>query len=98
MFSLQKKTKHSGLCADAAETVGFFASLTACLASGLRSLVAALPGRIRRLRRQGYAVRNRRAASLPLASLVAHWAFASLLPALRALGFALRIPSSVSAK
>jgi hypothetical protein len=39
-----------------------------------------------RSRREGRsAVHNRRAASLPLASLVVRWAFASLLPALRAL-------------
>ncbi len=46
-----------------------------------------------RSRREGRsAVQNRRAASLPLASLVVHWAFASLIPALRALR--LRLPGS----
>ena len=47
-----------------------------------------------RVRRVGIAVRNRRAAALALASLVAHWAFASLTPAQRALGSACRDPKT----
>ena len=47
-----------------------------------------------RVRRVGIAVRNRRAASLSLASLVTHWAFASLVPALRALSSACRNPKT----
>ena len=51
---------------------------------------ASRPLRSRRESRS--AVHNLRAASLPLASLVVHWAFASLSPALRALR--LRLPGS----
>ena len=43
--------------------------------------------------RVGIAVRNSRAAAPALASLVAHWAYASLVPALRALGSACRNPT-----
>ena len=56
---------------------GFSASLSGCFCSAMRSLSA------------DDSVHNRRAAALPFASLVVHWASTSLLPALRALGFAL---------
>jgi len=43
--------------------------------------------------RVGIAVRNSHAAALSLASLVAHWAYASLYPAQRALSSACRDPT-----
>jgi hypothetical protein len=52
------------------------------------------PRLLRTERRVGIAVRNLRAATLSLALLVAHWAFASLHPALRALGSACRDPKT----
>ena len=54
---------------------GFSASLSGCFCSAMRSLSA------------DDSVHNRRAAALPFASLVVHWASTSLLPALQALGF-----------
>ena len=51
-----------------------------------------------RVRRVGIAVRNRRAATPALASLVAHWAYASLVPAQRALGSATDNSRDASAK
>ena len=55
-------------------------------ANGLTFMAAPSTPVCRQRRQSRSAVHNRRAASLPLASLVVHWAFASLYPALRALG------------